>query len=154
MKRRRWLFYSSFSMRLKHLLIGPSWFLTSMGLWITVQLSANLWLISTYQLIYTLCVLLGLRYLNQDDLSSSIHLPENFMTPLVFICFFCIFCCCFKIFWFCFQIHFLHMPIWHLPISSQYLIRSSHPHSFLPFSSENEESLLNIIPPHIKSLQD
>jgi hypothetical protein len=46
----------------------------------------SFWLISTYQWwVWTMCVLFWLGYLTQDDISSSIHLPKNFMNSLLLI---------------------------------------------------------------------
>jgi hypothetical protein len=37
-----------------------------------------------YQWVHTICVLLWLGYLTQDDIYSSIHLPKNFVKYHVF----------------------------------------------------------------------
>ena len=42
---------------------------------------------STYKCIYTMFVFLVLSYLTQDDISSSIHLPENLMMSFFVFCF-------------------------------------------------------------------
>jgi hypothetical protein len=63
-----WLFYSSIQVRFKHLPLGLPLWLGSLSLWYISWVSCNLWLISPYQWVHTMHVLLGLDYLTQDDI--------------------------------------------------------------------------------------
>ena len=60
-------------------------FIVSLGLWIVVWVSCDLWLISTYQWVHTMYVLLGLGYFTQGDVFQFIHLPAKFMMSLFLI---------------------------------------------------------------------
>ena len=76
----QYLFYFSFRKRFSYLPQGPC-YLASLGLWIVAWLSCTLWLISTYKLVQTMHILLGLGYCTWDDIFSSTILHENEWCP-------------------------------------------------------------------------
>ena len=78
--------------RLKHPSLGSLFYLASLYVWIVAWLSCILWLISTYKWVHTMHVLLGLRYLTQDDIlkfhlfAIKIHGVFVFDSWIVFHC--------------------------------------------------------------------
>jgi hypothetical protein len=65
-----YLFCFPFGERFNHPPLWPPFYLIdSLGLLITVWLSCTLWLISTYNWLHTMHVLVVLSYLTQDDIS-------------------------------------------------------------------------------------
>jgi hypothetical protein len=55
-------------MKFKHLPLGLPCYLASLSLWVVAWVSCTLWLITTYNCVHIIHVLLGLGYLIQDDL--------------------------------------------------------------------------------------
>jgi hypothetical protein len=63
-----WLFHTPFLLRFKHLRLDLPSCLAPLGLWSVAWVSCTSWVVSTYQWVHTMQVLLGLGYLTQDDI--------------------------------------------------------------------------------------